>query len=296
MWPEMTDDEVEQVIDRVREATPAVAGTQGLTYGSAVISPELPNVQPQSPSIISYDVEGYEAFRVRARNEALSRNQRAGFPDEYRTSRSDGILQDISDKLPAFRAAGTRLLDIGCGCGELAEAIIKQAGRNNQSLTLIDSAEMLDQLPAAPHVHKVIGRFPACSQALESFAGQFDAILVYSVAQYVFSEANLFHFVDAAVDLLNERGALLLGDLPNASMRKRFFASPSGTRYHEAHYPEQPQPVVSFNEPQPGQLDDAVVLALVARSRAAGLQAFVMPQSPDLPMANRREDILVRRP
>jgi hypothetical protein len=163
-------------------------------------------------------------------------------------------------------------------------------------LRLIDSAEILDQLPTVSHVRKVIGPFPACLPELESLAGQFDAILVYSVAQYVFSEANLFRFVDTAIDLLNERGALLLGDLPNASMRKRFLVSPSGTRYHEAHYPEQPQPVVSFNEPQPGQLDDAVVLALVARSRAAGFQAFVMPQSPDLPMANRREDVLIRRP
>jgi hypothetical protein len=116
------------------------------------------------------------------------------------------------------------------------------------------------------------------------------------VAQYVFSEGNLFHFVDVAIDLLNEGGALLLGDLPNASMRKRFIVSPSGARYHEAHYPEQPQPVISFNEPQPQQLDDAVVLALVARSRASGLQAFVLPQSPNLPMANRREDILIRKP
>ena len=301
MWPEMSDDEVEQVVNQVREATLAATGTRDLACGPTVtssISPELPEVQPRSVGngVINYDVGGYDAFRVRARSEALSRNQRAGFPDEYRAGRSDSILRDIGDKLPAFRAHRTRLLDIGCGCGELAEAMIKTAGQNNQSLTLIDSAEMLDQLPTVSHVRKVIGPFPACLREQESLAGQFDAILVYSVVQYVFSEANLFRFVDTAIDLLNERGALLLGDLPNASMRKRFIVSPSGTHYHEAHYPEQPQPVVSFNEPQPGQLDDAVVLALVARSRAAGLQAFVMPQSPDLPTANRREDILIRRP
>jgi dTDP-3-amino-3,4,6-trideoxy-alpha-D-glucose transaminase len=301
MWPEMTDDEIEQVVNQVREATLAAAGSSDLACvptAPASNALELPEVQPRSirNKAFSYDVGGYDAFRLRARNEAMSRNQRAGFPDEYRAGRSESILRDIGDKLPAFRARGTRLLDIGCGCGELAEAIIKTAGQNSQSLTLIDSAEVLDQLSIASHVRKVIGPFPACLPELESLGNQYDAILVYSVAQYVFSEANLFRFVDAAIDLLNERGVLLLGDLPNASMRKRFIASPSGTRYHKAHFPEQPQPAVSFNEPQPGQLDDAVVLALVARSRAAGLQAFVLPQSPDLPMANRREDILVRRP
>jgi dTDP-4-amino-4,6-dideoxygalactose transaminase/2-polyprenyl-3-methyl-5-hydroxy-6-metoxy-1,4-benzoquinol methylase len=293
MWPEMTDDEVEQVIDRVRKANLAAAETPP-AFGSTVTSP--PKAKFRSDRLINYDVEGYDAFRGRAQDETLSRNQRAGFPDEYRASRSASILRDIGDKLPAFRARGTRLLDIGCGCGELAETIIRTAGQHNQSLTLIDSAEMLDQLPTGSHVRKVIGPFPACLPELRSFAGQFDAILVYSVAQYVFSEANLFGFVDAAIGLLNESGALLLGDLPNASMRKRFIASPSGARYHETHYPGQPQPVVSFNKPQPGQLDDAVVLALVARSRTAGLQAFVLPQSSDLPMANRREDILIRRP
>lgn len=43
-------------------------------------------------------------------------------------------------------------------------------------------------------------------------------------------------------------------------------------------------------------IDDAVVLSLVSRSRAAGFNAFVVPQAANLPMANRREDILILRP
>jgi 2-polyprenyl-3-methyl-5-hydroxy-6-metoxy-1,4-benzoquinol methylase len=301
MWPEMTDDEVDQVVNQVRKAILAASEKPAVPCAPSVIpsdSRESPVAKPRSTGnkVINYDISGYNEFRTRARDEALSRNQRAGFPDEFRSGRSDSILRDIGDKLPAFRTCRARLLDIGCGCGELAEAIIKSAGQNKQSLTLIDSAEMLDQLPAASHMRKVIGPFPACLSELDSRLDRFDGILVYSVAQYVFSEANLFRFVDAAIGLLSDEGALLLGDLPNASMRKRFIVSPSGSRYHKAHYPEQPQPAVSFNELQPGQLDDAVVLALVARARAAGLQAFVLPQSPDLPMANRREDILIRRP
>jgi len=38
------------------------------------------------------------------------------------------------------------------------------------------------------------------------------------------------------------------------------------------------------------------VLAVLAHARAAGMHAFVVPQASGLPMANRREDILIGRP
>jgi len=46
---------------------------------------------------------------------------------------------------------------------------------------------------------------------------------------------------------------------------------------------------------EPAQIDDGVILGLIARMRAAGLHAFVLPQGPGLPMATRREDILIMR-
>jgi hypothetical protein len=39
-----------------------------------------------------------------------------------------------------------------------------------------------------------------------------------------------------------------------------------------------------------------VVMAVLGRARAAGADAYVVPQHPALPMANRREDILIRKP
>ena len=53
---------------------------------------------------------------------------------------------------------------------------------------------------------------------------------------------------------------------------------------------------VEFNVPEPGKIDDGVVLGILARCRAAGFDAYVLPQPPELPMANRREDVLVQRP
>jgi hypothetical protein len=67
-------------------------------------------------------------------------------------------------------------------------------------------------------------------------------------------------------------------------------------RHHQAYSRSEESPTVDFNVPEPGKLDDAVVLGIVARCRAAGFDAYLMPQPPVLPMANRREDILIVRP
>lgn len=245
--------------------------------------------------VVGYDIDGYEDFRRRAVDKELSGNQKSGFPDSLRVGRSEVILADIDAKLPAFARPGARVLDIGIGCSDLSRAIVSRAIQLRQHLCVIDSPEVLREIPDDSNVKKVEGPFPHCL-ARETI-GPFDAIVAYSVVQYVFAEASLCHFVDSAVLLLADiSGALLLGDIPNASMRRRFLASKSGQLYHSEHYPGRPLPELRFNTVEPRQIDDSVVLSILARTRAAGFQAFVLPQGRDLPMANRREDILVTRP
>jgi hypothetical protein len=38
------------------------------------------------------------------------------------------------------------------------------------------------------------------------------------------------------------------------------------------------------------------MMALIMRARSAGFDGYVVPQAPNLPMANRREDILILKP
>ncbi|WP_237181328.1 hypothetical protein [Paraburkholderia tropica] len=89
---------------------------------------------------------------------------------------------------------------------------------------------------------------------------------------------------------------MLIGDIPNVSKRKRFFASETGKQFHMRHMKTDQAPVVEFNKIEHGQIDDAVVMALVERARAQGFDAYVLPQGNGLPMANRREDVLIVRP
>lgn len=245
---------------------------------------------------VSYDVDGYEGFRRRAQDLTLSANEKAGFPDSYRSGAAENILADIDAKLPGFGRRGARVLDIGIGCSELSYAIVRRAIDLNQHLTIIDSQEILDQLDDGPQVEKLEGPFPSCLDRTAPI-GPFDAIVAYSVVQYVFVEASIFRFIDRASALLAESDAgFLIGDVPNTSMRKRFLASAAGQAFHELHFPSVAPPSIAFNVMEQELMDDSVVLGVLARARAAGLQAFVLPQAADLPMANRREDILIRRP
>jgi hypothetical protein len=122
-----------------------------------------------------------------------------------------------------------------------------------------------------------------------------DAVIVYSVLHYVYAEADVGVFLDRAVELLAHGGAMLIGDVPNVSKRKRFFSSPAGIEFHKRFMGTDEAPVVD-DRVEPDKIDDSVVLGLLERARGAGCDAYVLPQRLDLPLANRREDILVVRP
>jgi 2-polyprenyl-3-methyl-5-hydroxy-6-metoxy-1,4-benzoquinol methylase len=243
----------------------------------------------------------FDDFREMAVAEDLSDNERVGFPDSYREAAELKILADVATKLPAlavgYTGTGGVIVDIGCGCGGLAEAIQRRAVENGHELVLIDSLEMLARNGDGPSVEKIAAQFPEhCDELLKERGGDCAAVLAYSVLQHTLSRPGVFEFVDAACELLAPGGRLLLADIPNASMRRRFLTSEAGHAYHREHYGDGEPPVVAFNSPSRGEMDDAVVCGILGRARASGLHAWVVPQHPDLPMANRREDILIARP
>jgi hypothetical protein len=238
----------------------------------------------------------FDDFRRLAHDEGLSPYERIGFPDDYREGYERAIFEDIVRKLPALDGSGSVVVDIGPGCSELPQMLRDRCAERGHELVFVDSPEMLDHHEDGAGLRKVAGRFPDVAPELEDLRGKAEAVLAYSVLQYVFEDGSVFGFVDAALELLAPGGALLIGDLPNASMRSRYFASDAGRARHEEFSGGSTPPPVSFNQIQRGRMDDAVVLSLVARARAAGFHAWVVPQDPALPMANRREDLLVVRP
>lgn len=239
---------------------------------------------------------GFEDFRKLASDKGLSKYERIGFPDSYRQGHEKAIFRDIESKLPRLYGKACRVMDIGPGCSDLPMMLIKRCRQKGHALDLVDSAEMLEHLPDAGFIKKTPALFPHCPALLKRLKGKVDVVLAYSVLHYVIVDAPLFVFWDALLSLLAPGGRCLMGDIPNLSQRKRFFASASGVQFHQRFMRTQQRPKLEYNRLEPGQIDDSIVIALLLRARAAGFQAWVLPQDPRLPMANRREDILVERP
>ena len=237
----------------------------------------------------------YDGFRALARDPSLSPYEKIGFPDSYRDSYEEAILDDIRAKLPALDAREQLVIDIGCGCSGLPRLLIDHCAAHGHELLLVDSQEMLDLLPDTPRATKLAGRFPDTPAVRARGDGKAAAVIVYSVLHYVFEHGDLHGFCDAAVALLAPGGRLLIGDVPNASLRGRFFRSPEGVAFHQAFMGTLEQPVVRAPELTPGAIDDGVLVGLVVRYRLAGFEAYLVPQNPRLPMANRREDLLIVR-
>jgi hypothetical protein len=239
----------------------------------------------------------FAGFAERANDKSLSKYEKIGFPDSYRAGYEGAIFADFQSKLPRLLDRELEILDIGPGCSDLPHMLIDLCRSQGHRIHLIDSQQMLEQLPDADFIVKRPGLFPRDRDTASDLVGKIDVMICYSVLQYVFIDANPFDFIDLAIELLAPGGGeFLIGDIPNASKRRRFFASEAGIAFHRAFTQTDTSPDVQFNTPLPGMIDDAVVLALLARARAAGVDAYLLPQPPSLPMSNRREDLLLRKP
>ena len=239
----------------------------------------------------------FDKFKDLATDHRLSRHEKVGFPNEYREGKEEIIFRDICSKISQLQGERNTILEIGPGCSNLPILLADLCKQKNSNIIFVDSSEMLALLPDLNHIEKVSGYYPDLPNFFEEYAGKIDAILVYSVIQYVFTAGNLWNFLDRSLSLLSEGGEMLIGDIPNISMRKRFFSSSSGVQSHRNYTGKEDDfPDVKFNQIEYGQMDDSVVFAILSRARSQGFHSWVIPQTAGLPMANRREDILIKRP
>ena len=235
----------------------------------------------------------FNKFKELANDESLSRYEKIGFFNHFREGKEALIWEDIQSKVLSLENEGARVLDIGPGCSDLPFMLLKNAEAKKQSVVLIDSEEMLNQLPNFDFCEKFSAMFPnETKQWSKENANSFDAIICYSVLHYIAVESSVELFVDAVCDLLAPGGMALIGDIPNVSKRNRFFSSEEGIRFHQKNNGPNTFPEINWNEKKPGEFNDEDVFALMKMARVKGLEAFVLPQKNELPMANRREDIL----
>ncbi|RDC64123.1 class I SAM-dependent methyltransferase [Adhaeribacter pallidiroseus] len=251
----------------------------------------------QNPDFERFQNLSFEDFKTLAKDNSLSQYQKIGFLNIYREGKEKNIFQDIILKLALENEAKEDkiLLDIGPGCSELPLMILDLCKDLSIKPILVDSKEMLDQLPSEGVV-KYEGYFPNDVPTLISdYQNKVDYIVGYSILHYVFYNTCIFKFLDVAVSLLKPGGKLLMGDIPNISKRKRFYSTETGIAYHQKFMNTDSLPGVNHLIPEPTHIDDGVLLGIVQRYRNFGFDACLLPQPSTLPMFNRREDLLIQK-
>jgi hypothetical protein len=238
----------------------------------------------------------FDDFRRMAQDDSLSRYEKSGGPDAYRKGKEGLIFQSIVASLPLLNERGKVVLEVGPGCSDLPLMVINLCRERGHKLLLVDSEEMLAHLPDDDFIQKFPAYYPQCESLFADYTSKVNVLLTYSVLNYVFVEGNVWDFLDRSLELLAEGAEMLIGDIPNISKRRRFFSSANGVRFHQQFTNTQALPEVNFNRLERHQIDDSVNLALISRARNQGFDAYLLPQPPGLPFANRREDVLIRRP
>jgi hypothetical protein len=232
----------------------------------------------------------FDDFKALATDTGLADYERVGFTAAHRAARECAVFPDIRDKLSLDALRPTdRIVDIGAGCSRPVRDLVAWAGDRQITVELVDSAEMLANLPDAPYVVKIPGRYPDNSEALQP---PYQRIIVYSVLPMIVFHQNHIEFCDRAAALLAPGGMLFIGDIPNASKKRRFVSTQFGksvSRQFASGDPQPPPMAVA-------EIDDALVFSLMSRYRLRGYETYLLPQSPDLPLNYTREDMLIVRP
>lgn len=238
----------------------------------------------------------FDDFRKMAQDDSMSRYEKIGAPDSYLEGKEELIFRNIVANLPLLNERRKVVLDIGPGCSGLPQMMIDLCRERGHKLLLVDSEEMLAQLPDYDFIQKFPAYYPQVEPLFKEYSSKVDVLLTYSVLHYVFVEGNVWDFLDRSLELLSEGGEMLIGDIPNISKRRRFFSSANGVKFHQQFMNTRAFPEVHFNCVERHRIDDSVVLALISRARSQGFDAYVLPQPAGLPYGNRREDVLIRRP
>ncbi len=185
-------------------------------------------------------------------------------------------------------------MDIGCGCSKPVLMLIEYARENNHILYLIDSKEMLDNIPNESFINKFNCEFPLCDE-IEVLKTKVDYIIVYSVLHHIVAHANYILFIDSIIELLVNGGKVLIADLPNSTKKKRFLSSQDGIKFHKQWSNTDTIPVVIWNELEKNLIDDGVIFSILQRYRNMGCETYLLEQKDGLPMNKTREDILIKR-
>jgi precorrin-6B methylase 2 len=217
----------------------------------------------------------------------------------FHATQIQATCDDVRAKLALSQ--DDRLLEVGCNVGALLtplSALVREAvGQDHPDVV----ARYADFGPMPGNLTLVGGSWPEVRPP-----GLFDKILIYGVIVTLPDQAAADVVIDACLASLAPGGRLLVGDLCNADMLRRYRSSEEGARIsaeyekkrrddkiaNSATYQGRDDLFATVEKPQE-YLDDGYALGLVSRIRKSGMDAWLVPQAPGLPCCFSREDLLV---
>ncbi len=199
------------------------------------------------------------------------------------------IVFDVIEKLNI--QGSDNLLEIGCGTGN----ILIPLSFASKNVVGIDNKNAIDKLLDRTKVENLRGIVGNFLEIDTINIGKFEKILIYSVLHYLTNKDDLYSFIDKALNLLDENGMLLLGDIPNTSLKERFLESNSGKLFSK----QWKQKIKNENEEAIFELcntitfDDSSIFELMQHIKNQGYKVYLLPQPPNLPFGYTREDLII---
>jgi 2-polyprenyl-3-methyl-5-hydroxy-6-metoxy-1,4-benzoquinol methylase len=230
---------------------------------------------------------------ARLASSSLSKTEKAGrYSVQAEAERL--IPMDVAAKLDL--KATDSLLEIGCGLGNILVPLAARVARSAG----IDHPHVIAEL-SKRSVDVGLDLFRGNFLTVD-VPGTFDKVLVYSVLHCLSDRDEVRHFADKAMALVAPNGRLLLGDIPNSDLKRRFHVSPEGMTFQKewqerldvSRSTASPVPLIE-KDTATATFGDASILDLIRHFRERGHDAYVLPQPAELPFGHTREDILVLR-
>lgn len=190
-----------------------------------------------------------------------------------------------------------KLIDIGCGSGNITMHISKKVN----TVTAVDFPKILDALKARSIKKNIrnINYIPGNFLNLK-IQKKFNKILAYSVIHYMRDINQLKVLIRKILKITLPSGKILLGEVPNISMKKRFLNSKIGKKIDQRFKVD----VERLNKKYPNSMNlnnkfirigDKDLSSIIFYCNKLGADAYILPIENGLPFCNSRVNILIKK-
>ena len=190
-------------------------------------------------------------------------------------------------------------LDIGCNLGLNLLPIAKLA----KHITGIDQPNCIKKLKEKIKDNKNVKLIGDDFLSHQFQNKKYKKIIIYSVIHTLKNKKEAYKFIMKAINLLEPQGKILIGDIPNVSLKKRFINSQNGKKFLKkwnkinkmSEIDITAQRILEKDKSSKLLINDEFILNLLRYLRKKHYNVFLIKQNSELPFGNTREDIIIEK-